>query len=166
MPGLSVVPHLLLLALRSVWSAQFTAGAVQHVMAPAPARLSGPLQVTASGQRNLQEHLASKRHVRRVAAQAAEAAHAAAGPEAAQALALAGGARLAAPAAAGGGGGGGAAGAVAGRTYTGVGADVERYVDQASVCLQPLRPRSREAPRRAWQLPLLRPLRSPLAHES
>ncbi|KAL4422574.1 hypothetical protein ABPG75_008771 [Micractinium tetrahymenae] len=87
--------------------------------------------VTVSGQRNLQEHLASKRHVRRVASQAAAAAQAAAGPEAAQALALAGTAGPAGPAADGSGrsSGGGAAGG-GGRTYTGLGADVEPYVNQ------------------------------------
>ncbi|PSC67989.1 Mitogen-activated kinase 14 isoform A [Micractinium conductrix] len=75
-------------------------------------------QITVSGQRNLGEHLGSKRHVKRVAAQAADAATSAAGPEARQALAPAG------PAAAVAAGGGG------GRTYVGAGADVAPYVHQ------------------------------------
>ncbi len=132
---------------------------------PARCRTEQILQVTASGQRNLQEHLASKRHVRRVAAQAAAAAQAAEGPEAAQALALASGAGVAG-AAAGGSGGAGAAGGGPGRTYTGVGADVEPYVNQARkpLCPQPVCPTLQH--HRARHLPILCRLCTPTSAQT
>ena len=88
--------------------------------------------VTISGQRNLQEHLGSRRHARRVATEAAAAAVAVAGPEPACGLDLAVtsvGGNASGTAAAGSGGGGGAGGGGA-RTYVGLGADVEPYVRQ------------------------------------
>jgi hypothetical protein len=89
--------------------------------------------VTISGQRNLDEHLASKRHAKHVAAAAAAAAASAAGPDATHGLALA--------AAVAGLPGAGSSSALSppggGRTYVGIGADVAPYVCQVGGCALP-----------------------------
>ena len=84
-------------------------------------------QVAVSGQRNLAEHLGSKRHVKRLMAEAAAAAAAAAGPEAQQGLGLA---ELAATAAGGRTSAAAVGGRGGGKTYIGAGADVAPYVCQ------------------------------------